>query len=305
MFNMDNIKIFNENDIKSFSSYFSYKDLLNVYTLYDKGITGKNLVCSIIDTGCDFNHPMLKDKIIGGRNFTNEGRNENDFYDLNGHGTHVAGLVSSDPCGVFNGGIAPDSKLLICKALDRNGSGDFYEIINAINYSIDNNVNVINMSLGGPVDLPQLYQAVKRAHDKGIIICCASGNEAYGDGGHIDEHCYPGAYQEVIEVGAINKNKIPSYFSNSNNMVDCVCYGEDILSTFLNNSYVSLSGTSQATPLVAGSVLLLKEWFMREFNRMPSSDEIYATLIKCSKSMNNYNKKQVGFGYIDFKELED
>ena len=305
MFNVikDNLKILNDQEVCAMAAASYYKSLLNPHHLYDMGVTGKGLVCAVIDSGCDIKHPAFKGKILGGCNFTNEGKGKEDFSDLNGHGTHVAGLISSDPYLTFSGGIAPDAKLLICKALGENGSGSFASIINAINYAVDEKVDVINMSLGGGVDLPELHAAIKRAHEAGITVCCASGNEARGDKGKVDELCYPGAYREVIEVGAINKRRDPSYFSNSNLFVDCVCYGEGILSTYLNNNYALLDGTSQATPLVSGCVLLLKQWFTKEFGREPHEEELYAALIKCTEILPEYHRKQTGFGFVDLKKL--
>ena len=305
MFNVikDNLKILEEQEVCAMSNASYYKALLNPQHLYDMGVTGKDLVCAVIDSGCDTKHPAFKNKIIGGRNFIKEGKGVTDFSDLNGHGTHVAGLISSNPYLSFNGGIAPGAKLLICKALGENGSGSFDAIINAINYAVDQKVDVINMSLGGGVDLPELHDAIKRAYNANITICCASGNEARGDKGKVDELCYPGAYREVIEVGAINKRRDPSYFSNSNLFVDCVCYGEGILSTYLNNNYALLDGTSQATPLVSGCVLLLKQWFTKEFGREPHEEELYAALIKCTERLPEYHRKQTGFGFVDLKKL--
>ena len=305
MFNVvkDNLQILNESEVCAMSTASYYKSLLNPQHLYDIGITGKDTVCAVIDSGCDFKHPAFKDKIIGGCNFIKEGKGPEDFSDLNGHGTHVAGLIASHPYLSFNGGIAPDAKLLICKALGENGSGSFDAIINSINYAVDQKVDVINMSLGGGVDVPELHTAIKRAVDNNIIVCCASGNEARGDKGLIDELCYPGAYREVIEVGAINKMKEPSRFSNSNLFVDCVCYGERILSAYLNNSYALLDGTSQATPQVSGCILLLKQWFKEVFKREPHEEELYAALIKCTDRLPEYNRKQTGFGFVDLRKL--
>ena len=302
MFNTDKIRILTEEDMKVYSVNNSNKNLLGVEYLYDREIYGKDMVCAVLDTGCDMHHISLKDSIIGGRNFTDEGSADN-FTDLHGHGTHVAGLIASSGYDIFEGGIAPQAKLLICKVLTSKGYGGIENIIAGLNYAIDNRVNVINMSLGSTVPSDELYDTIQRAIKNNIIVCCASGNMGQGDNGIIDELCYPGAYQEVIEVGAINYNGIPSRFSNSNNVLDCVCYGEDILSTFMNNGFAVMSGTSQATPLISGCILLLKEWFIREFGREPSRDEIYATLIKCSTNINDYNKKQVGFGYIDLRKL--
>ena len=303
LFNMEDIKILTSFEIASNTTDCYYKDQINPYSLYNKNITGKGFTCAVIDTGCDKNHVSLKNKIIGGRNFTGTG-DKNDFRDVNGHGTHVAGLISSDPYKQFNGGMAPGAKLLICKALGNDGSGSMQALIDSINYAVDQKVDIINMSLGGRSNIPQLYDAVKRAHDANIIICCASGNEAKGDGGTVDEFCYPGAYGEVIEVGAINKQMKPSTFSNSNNLVDCVCYGERILSCYPGNNYALLDGTSQATPLVSGCILLLAEWFTKEFGRRPTNDELYAALIKCSNTpLTGYNRKQIGFGYIDLGKI--
>ena len=153
-------------------------------------------------------------------------------------------------------------------------------------------------------DIPALYNAVRRAYEKGIVICVASGNEAKNDKGAVDEYCYPGFYHEVVEVGAINKHKEPSYFSNSNNLVDCVTYGEEILSTFKGQSFAVLDGTSMATPIVSGCVILLQQWFEKEFGRKPSKDEVYASLVKCSSIIEGYSRKQIGFGYIDLNKLE-
>jgi major intracellular serine protease len=302
LFNTEAIEIFSELNNVSDKLDLYYKDLLNLNHLYNNNILGEGLVCAVLDSGCDTDHYLLRDKIIGGQNFTNEG-DCNNFSDYHGHGTHVAGLISSNSDGPFKGGIAPEAKLLICKVLSSQGYGDTNSVINGLNYAIDNKVNVINMSLGTTFNSPELYNTVKKAHENGIIICCASGNMAKGDNGAYDEFCYPGAYQEVIEVGSINNKRQPSYFSNSNNMVDCVCYGEQILSTFIKNQFAVMDGTSQATPLVSGCILLLQQWFINEFGRKPSKDEIYATLIKCSTTMEGFDRKQTGFGYIDLGKL--
>ena len=304
MFNIQSLKILSENEVtesNEFNSY--YKNLVAPGYFYMRHITGKGQVCAVIDSGCDTTHPLLKDRIIGGKNFTDEGNGEDDYSDLHGHGTHVAGLISSRSYGVFKGGIAHGADLLICKVLKSDGRGSIDAIVEAVNYAIDRNVNVINMSLGTTVDLGSMYDAVRRAYDAGIIVCCASGNAAGGDYGTVDELSYPGAYQEVIEVGSINEYKDPSYFSNSNNVVDCVCYGEKILSTFKDGMFALLDGTSQATPMVSGAVLLIREWFNKEFGRWPSKDEVYATLIKCTTTMRGYDRRQVGYGYIDLGKL--
>ena len=126
MFDMSNVEVLSENMVFSNNNLNSYyMDLIGADHLYAEDIKGQGLVCAVIDSGCDPKHPLLKDKIIGGRNFTNEGSKDN-FDDYNGHGTHVAGLIAADGYGVFKGGIAPECKLLICKALNKHGSGNLY-----------------------------------------------------------------------------------------------------------------------------------------------------------------------------------
>jgi major intracellular serine protease len=124
---------------------------INAPEIWARGEKGKDCVVCILDTGIDMTHPDLADRIIGGRNFTNEG-NRSDFTDQNGHGTHVAGTIAAieNDSGVV--GVAPETKLLICKVLDRSGSGDYRSITNAIKWATKwrgpngEKVRVINMS---------------------------------------------------------------------------------------------------------------------------------------------------------------
>ena len=219
---------------------------------------GKGITVAILDTGCDITHPDLKERIIGGRNFTNDDGGNTDVYkDYNGHGTHVAGTIAATQNNNGVVGVAPEANLLIIKVLDKNGSGQYEWIINGINYAIEQKVDIISMSLGGPEDLPELHEAIQKAVTSNILVICAAGNE--GDGvDSTDEFDYPGCYNEVISVGAIDLERHSSNFSNSNNEVDLVGPGEKILSTYLNGKYATLSGTSMATPHVAGAMALIK-----------------------------------------------
>ncbi len=169
--------------------------------------------------------------------------------------------------------------MLIVKVLDQNGSGQYEWIINGIYYAIEQNVDIISMSLGGPEDVPELHEAIQKAVEQHILVVCAAGNE--GDGQDItNELGYPGSYNEVISVGAINLNRRISDFSNSNNEVDLVAPGENILSTYPNGKYASLSGTSMATPHVSGALALIKAISNQAFERKLTEPEIYAQLIK-------------------------
>ncbi|ULT54430.1 S8 family peptidase [Neobacillus drentensis] len=241
---------------------------------------GKGMTVAILDTGCDVTHPDLKERIIGCRNFTNDDNGNKEVYrDYNGHGTHVAGTIAATENQQGVVGVAPEANLLIVKVLDKNGSGQYEWIINGIYYAIEQKVDVISMSLGGPEDVPALHEAIQKAVENHILVVCAAGNE--GDGQDAtNEFDYPGSYNEVISVGAINLDRRISDFSNSNNEVDLVAPGETILSTYLDGKYAKLSGTSMATPHVSGALALIKAIATESFERDLTVTELYAQLIK-------------------------
>ncbi|OIK13136.1 serine protease [Bacillus sp. MUM 116] len=260
--------------------------------------TGKGITVALLDTGCDTGHPDLKDRIVGGRNFTkDDGGNPARFKDYNGHGTHVAGTIAATLNNAGVVGVAPDANLLILKVLGKDGSGQYDWIINAIHYAIEQKVDIISMSLGGPQDVKELHDAIKEAVlNHQILVVCAAGNEGDGDPS-TNEFAYPGSYNEVISVGAVDLDRHSSYFSNSNNEVDLVAPGEKITSTYLNGKYATLSGTSMATPHISGALALLKELSTREFERELTEPELYAQLIKRTVPL-GYSPKAEGNGLI-------
>ncbi|MGL5353529.1 MAG: S8 family peptidase [Clostridium sp.] len=267
---------------------------------WEKGNKGKGIKIAVIDTGCDINHPDLKDRIIGGKNFTTDDNgNPNIFTDYSGHGTHVAGTIAATENGKGVIGVAPQASLLILKALaGKNGEGPYEWIINAINYAIEKKVHIISMSLGGPQDVKELHDAIKKAVKNNILVVCAAGNESEGDtSGVIDEIGYPACYNEVISVGAIDYTRNTTIFTNSNKELDLVAPGVNILSTYPNNKLANLTGTSMAAPHVSGALALIINWAKIEFGRELSEVELYAQLIKRTVSL-NYKKTIVGNGLI-------
>lgn len=281
--------------------------LINAPAIWEAGRKGEDVVVAVLDTGCQTTHPDLAGRIIGGRNFTTDySSNVNNYNDNNGHGTHVAGTIAAAENNTGVLGVAPLVKLLVLKVLKRDGSGTYQGIIDAIDYAVawrgpnGERVRIISMSLGGPSDVQQLHDAVIRAVNNNVPVVCAAGNE--GDGSyHTNEFSYPAAYTEAISIGAVDLKKKLAPYSNSNENVDLVAPGTNILSTYLNGKYAKLSGTSMATPHVSGGLALIINKSENEFGRTLSEPELYAQLIKRTVSL-GYNKKNEGNGLLDLSK---
>ncbi|MGL4913165.1 MAG: S8 family peptidase [Romboutsia sp.] len=272
-------------------------EMIKAKSLWGEGTQGEGVKIAVIDSGCDINHESLKSNIIGVRNFTDEdGKNQNIVTDRVGHGTHVVGTIAANGNDNTILGVAPKAGIYVLKAIDRTGSGKLSWVINAIYYAVSQNVDIISMSLGMPQSTEKLEKAIKEAVNSGISVVCAAGNE--GDGNANDfEYSYPAAYKEVISVGAVDKKSIPANFSNANLNIDVVAPGVDILSTYPNNQFAILSGTSMATPHVSGSLALLKNWSREEFKRDLNETELYAQLIKHTKLL-QYSRAVQGNGLV-------
>ncbi|MGL5693175.1 MAG: S8 family peptidase, partial [Peptostreptococcaceae bacterium] len=271
-----------KNEITNLSYSIPYGvSMINAPSFWKEGYTGKGVTIAIIDTGCDKTHPNLEGRIIEGRNFTSDDNsNPNIFNDYQGHGTHVAGTIAAKKGSTGVVGVAPEANLIILKALDKTGGGKVEWIINAIDYAISKKVDIISMSLGASKSIPQLYDAIKRAVSKEILVVCAAGNEGDNANPNTDELAYPGGYNEVISVGAVDQNRSAAKFTNSNKEVDVVAPGVNILSTYPGGKYANLSGTSMATPHVSGALALLIQFSRDEFKRNLSEMEVYGRLMK-------------------------
>lgn len=254
--------------------------------LWEQGYTGKGVVVAILDTGCNSKHQDLNNRIIDGRNFTNEFQGEPTVYDdLNGHGTHVAGIIAASLNHVGIVGVAPDVSLLILKVLDSQGNGSIKSVVEAIDYAVnwkgpnDERVNIISMSLGVAKPNEDLHSAIKNAIKSEIAVVVAAGNE--GDGNLItDEYSYPAGFEEVIAVGAVNESNEVAKFTNTNKEVDLYAPGVNIRSTFIDDQYIELTGTSMATPHVTGALALLINKYERLTDSKPTESQLFDYLMK-------------------------
>ncbi|SDN86609.1 S8 family peptidase [Alkalicoccus daliensis] len=282
-----------ENRFTAMSDVPTGVEMVEAPFFWEESNKGAGQVIAVIDTGCESYHPDLVEQIIDGKNFTDDyGGDEANFEDNNGHGTHVAGTIAAAENGSGVVGVAPEAQLLILKALDGQGGGDMLNVIDAVHHAINwrgyngERVRVISMSLGGPQDIPELHAAIKRAVANDISVVCAAGNE--GDGNiDTDEHAYPGAYNEVIQVGAVNFQGQLTQFTNTNDELDLMAPGEHILSTYLEGGYSELSGTSMAAPHVSGALALVTNWAESGFNRKISEAEMYAQIIRRTTPLGN------------------
>ncbi len=204
---------------------------------------GAGSMVLVVDTGVDYNHLDLngcfrKNK---GYNFV---RRDDDPFDDNGHGTHVAGIIAG-----IKTGVAPMSKLSAAKVLSKSGTGTTTDVIRAIDYAIDNNFRIVNMSLGSPRYNHAFGSICRKANNHGVSLIAAAGNDGYGPE-------YPAAYEGVVSVAALtNDNRHPN-FSNIDKTVDISSPGVKIYSTFPGNNYKECTGTSMAAPHIAGVAAL-------------------------------------------------
>lgn len=216
-------------------------------------LAGKSQVkVAVIDTGIDRNHPELKGNIIKSKNIINPMNPSNP--DI--HGTHVAGIIAGKKDNGIGGyGIDPSAKILSLDVFDGDMWTFDYTIANAILEAVNEGADVINMSLGGSLPSDVLKEAVDKAISKGVVVVAAAGNEAS------DTPSYPAKYEGVLSVGSINKDKKLSDYSSYGPSTDVVAPGEDVYSTYYDyekgSSFTKLSGTSMASPVVAGTVALL------------------------------------------------
>lgn len=212
---------------------------------------GKGIRVAVIDTGLP-KHRDLKAAIKASANFTNDG-----IEDTQGHSTHVSGIIAARSHKEQEGltGIAPDCELIIAKALGDNGGGGDSSLADAIDWSVDHGAHIINMSLGAHHRLTRYFQktleACERADRKGVILICAAGNE------NASKVNLPGRFPQCITVGAVNSARERAWFSNRGRHLDFAAAGVDIWSTYKNNTYVSLDGSSMACPQITGVCALI------------------------------------------------
>lgn len=211
-----------------------------------KGLTVK---VAILDTGIDLDHLDLQSNIKGNVSTISPLRSGNDD---NGHGSHVAGTVAAIDNNIGVIGVGPEIYLYAVKVLDRTGSGWLSDLIEGIEWCINNKMEVINMSLGSSSDNQAFHDAIIKAYQAGIVLVAAAGNNGE-TGGAVS---YPAKYPEAIAVSAVDQAGRLASFSSFGPEVDLAAPGVSIKSTYNDGYYRTLSGTSMAAPHVSGTAAL-------------------------------------------------
>lgn len=209
---------------------------------------GQGAEVAVIDTGIDSTHPDLAGQVAGGVNILDP-KHPDAWKDDEGHGTHVSGTIAGSAHGGGLAGVAPKAKLYAVKVLDKDGNGNYDDVIAGIEWAMNHGIKIANMSLGADEGSEPLHRAVQAALAKGMTIVAAAGNS----GGAVG---YPGAYPETIAVGASDSSDHAASFSSHGPEVSFIAPGVDILSAKMGGGYVSLSGTSMASPHIAGLAAL-------------------------------------------------
>ena len=248
---------------------------IGAYPVHQAGIRGQGVKVAVIDTGIDYIHdrpsaqeppvvdPEFNGTYQGGYDFVNNDANP---MDDNGHGTHVAGILAADHNGYLVVGVAPGVKLWGLKVLGASGSGDYSGLIAALDWSVTNHMDVVNISLGGHDVSAALATAVHNASVAGVTIVAAAGNVVtLNDLIYGCPVAYPAAYPEAIAVTYTGQNDALTGYSCTGPQVDIAAPGDQIFSPVpigpcqncSTNGYLALSGTSMASPHVAGAVALV------------------------------------------------
>ncbi|WP_128478455.1 S8 family peptidase [Halorussus pelagicus] len=237
------------------------QDRIDADVLHANGELGSGANVAIVDTGIDDDHPDLTDHLGAGKAFVTcntkggcrygaKPANNTCTYswtDDNNHGTHCAGIAAGDDNSQGVIGSAPDVTLHSVKVLDKCGSGSYSDIAAGIEWVANQGYDVASMSLGGSAS-STVETAVQYASSQGVFLVAAAGNS----GPCTDCVGYPAAYPEVMAVSSTASDDSLSDFSSTGPEVDIAAPGTDIYSSVANGGYATYSGTSMATPHVAG-----------------------------------------------------
>lgn len=300
---------------KVFTQIAVSKDIINTQSFYQKGIFGKGVTVAVIDTGIDYHLDfcLKKNRVI---KFVDLINNKKKAYDDNGHGTFVSSIFggSGISSGLKYSGIAPMCNIIAIKALEKNGETSSVNILKAMQWVFDNhkkyNIKVVCMSFGSsPIGRNDpLVLGAETLWNNGIVVVAAAGNS----GPEKESIKSPGVSPKIITVGGLDDKRINDKFDENLFEIakfssrgpagyffkpDCVTSSVEITGVLLGGGYCKMSGTSVATPIIAGVVALLIEK-----NPDITPDQVKVRLLNnCKRIIQDRN--QEGFGYLKIINL--
>lgn len=256
-----------------------------------KGNYRKRVKVAIIDSGIDYNNSILKDRIEDKVNYSYEDTIE----DLNGHGTHV--------CGIITDGTNDNIRFSDVKIANDDGTFIISSLMFALQYCIDNNVDIINMSIViGTEDNESISDLLKSAYNKNIVMCCAAGNNNDGNTNGSDTIEYPAKSKYTIAVGAVDDNYNVASFSAIGKELDFCAPGVDVYSTYPNNNFSYLSGTSMAAPSLAACAANIESCYN---NKKLSKNDIVDIIKKNALDSGDKGYDiHSGYGFPDFSMFD-
>ncbi|ELZ96792.1 serine protease halolysin R4 [Haloferax mucosum ATCC BAA-1512] len=223
---------------------------VNADTAWDTTLGSSSVTIAVVDQGVKYDHPDLSSRFGSnkGKDFVdNDGDPYPDLLSDEYHGTHVAGIAAGTTDNNTGVGGISNSSLLSGRALSENGSGSTSDIADAIEWAADQGADVINLSLGGGGYSSTMKSAVSYATQNGSLVVAAAGNDSSGS------ISYPAAYSECLAVSALDPDETLASYSNYGSKLDLAAPGTNVLSCWTTSQkYNEISGTSMATPVVAG-----------------------------------------------------
>ncbi|ANU10129.1 hypothetical protein BBH88_07345 [Planococcus antarcticus DSM 14505] len=270
--------------------YFNYYQYhhKNIETerAWDKTMGSSDVVVAVLDSGFDINHPDLKEQIVKPHTTADSG------FSVDDHGTHVAGIIGSSIDNYeFGAGVAPKTSIM---PIDVFVGETAYtsDVIEGIYQAVWAGADIINMSLGSYNYSTQYNNAIQYAYQSGLVIIASAGNDA------TSRTHYPSAYDNVISVGSTDSSDYQSYFSNYGYDVDVVAPGSSIYSILPYGSGGWMSGTSMASPVVAGVAALV---MANEPNL--TNTEVVDRLLSTAKDLGDYGRDYIyGNGLVNAKQ---
>lgn len=258
-----------------FSPYQYHHKNIEVEKAWNKTMGSPDVIVAVLDAGFDLEHPDLINQIVFPYSTVSTGMNIDD------HGTHVAGIIAGQiNNNLFGSGVAPNTSIMPVDVFvgEQAYSSD---VIEGIYYAVAAGADIINMSIGGYNYSTAYNNAIQYAYQSGVVIVAAAGNDA------TYQSLYPASYENVISVGSTDSYDELSYFSNYGYNIDVVAPGTGIYSTLPYNNFGNSSGTSMATPIVAGvaALVLANEPDM-------TNDEVVNRLLSTTIDLGSY-----GFDY--------